>query len=399
MRGRWGLRRGSGMALAAGLAALVALAGGARAEDGVTDTTIRIGMYGPLTGAASIWGYPTQDGAIMVYKEANDKGGVNGRKFEIVQEDGACDAAKTVAAVKKLISRDKVFLINSGMCSGPTMAVKDDVAEQTVPLMVFAASLDQITAPVNRYIFTVAPTGGYDGKSMAAFLQTVPNIKRIAMIGHSDDWAKAKRDAFLAAIKGSGIEIVANETIDRKATDATPQILAVKKQNPDAVALFTYPAESAAVLRDAKKYGLDTVMIGNNSLIDLPALAERAGGADAVQKTYVMASLVGPIGSPQMQPYETLLKKYFPDQKVTADAFYGTASAITVVNAIEKAGRDLTRDKLVDALQSLHGFDPGIAPCKITLSAADHQGCQEEIAWKLVGDKVVTVGVKWHEVK
>ena len=73
----------------------------AKAEDGVTDTTIKIGMYGPLTGAASLWGYPTQNGAIMIYRDANDKGGIHGRKIEVVQEDGACDAAKPISMLPK----------------------------------------------------------------------------------------------------------------------------------------------------------------------------------------------------------------------------------------------------------------------------------------------------------
>lgn len=370
-----------------------------RAEDGVTPTTIKIGMFGPLTGPASLWGYPTQAGAIMIYKEINDKGGIHGRKIEVVQEDGACDAAKTIAAVKKLIHREKVFMINAGICSGATMAAKDEIVANKVPHMLFAASLDAITAPANRYVFTVAPTGSFDGKSMADFAKSIPGTKKVALIGHADEWAQSKIKPFLAVMKDAGIEVVANETIDRKIVDATAQVLSVKRHSPDVVAMFTYPAESAAIVRDAFKYGLKVNFIGNNGLIDLPALAERAGSLEAAQTTYAMSAIVGAVGSPQLAPYENLLRQYFPNEKVKADNFYGTASAITIVEALKRAGPDLTREKFVDALNQMRDFDPGIAPCKVNFSPDNHQGCQSQTAWKLVGDKVVTVGPVWREVE
>ena len=92
------------LTLALAVASLLAVAPrAALAEDGVTNNTIKIGMFGPLTGATSVYGYPINNGAIAIYNEINEQGGINGRKIEIVHEDGACDPAKTRAAVKKLI--------------------------------------------------------------------------------------------------------------------------------------------------------------------------------------------------------------------------------------------------------------------------------------------------------
>ncbi|HKP65433.1 MAG TPA: ABC transporter substrate-binding protein, partial [Casimicrobiaceae bacterium] len=110
----------------------------AMAEDGVTDTTIKIGMFGPLTGATSVYGYPINNGAIALYKDINDKGGINGRKIEIVHEDDACDPAKARAAVKKLIYSDKVFMINGGSCSAAVVAARDEFIDSKVPFMVMA---------------------------------------------------------------------------------------------------------------------------------------------------------------------------------------------------------------------------------------------------------------------
>src|ERR1700716_758477 len=82
------------------------------ADQGVTKDTIKIGMFGPLTGPVSLYGYPILNGAAAVYKKANDEGGIHGRKIDLVYEDDVCHPAKTRAAVKKLISSAQVFAIH-----------------------------------------------------------------------------------------------------------------------------------------------------------------------------------------------------------------------------------------------------------------------------------------------
>jgi branched-chain amino acid transport system substrate-binding protein len=386
---------------AAALIAATGFSGHAIAQDktGITDKTIKIGMYGPLTGSQSSWGYPVQNGAIMVYKEINEKGGIHGRKIEVVQEDGACDSAKTLAAVKKLVHREKVFMINSGICSGPSMAARQELINNKVPFMLFAASLDAITAPVSRYLFTVAPTGRHDGLSIGEFVKSIPGVKRVAIVGHADDWAKSKSDAFKSVAKQANLEIVADETLEKNVTDSAAQVLAIKRANADAVVMLTYPGPTAAFLRDAHKYGLKAKFVGNNSLIDLGALAERVGNPDALQTTFVTATIVGSLGSPELAPYEQLLKKHYPKETIKADSFYGTASAITVVEALKRAGKDLTREKFIDALEKMQGFNAGIAPCSISFSPENHQGCQTQTVWTQRGTNVVNVGPTWKELK
>ena len=228
---------------------------GMGAEPGVTADTIRIGMFGPLTGPVSIYGYPINDGAIAVYKQVNDAGGINGRKIEIVQEDDACDPTKARAAVKKLVSRDDVFMVHGGSCSAATFATRDTFIDEQVPFMLMAATLDKITAPLNHYIFATVPTGTVDGESIIRFVQSMPNVKRIAIVHHTDEWANAKLDAIRKVLSGgTGMTLVADEVLDRNASDATAQVLKVKDAKADVVLFVTYPGESAVFLRDAHKY-------------------------------------------------------------------------------------------------------------------------------------------------
>lgn len=374
-------------------------AGAARAEQGVTKNTIRIGMFGPLTGAVSMYGYPINDGAIAVYKHINDEGGIYGRKIQIVQEDGACNPVKTRAAVKKLLDEDNVFMVNGGTCSAAVYAAKSEFIRDKVPLMVMAATDDRISVPVNPYIFTTTLTGSKDGKAMLRFAESDPHVERLAVVQHDDDWAASRMDAIKAGLKSSKIKLVADVTLNRGASDATAQVLKIKQSHPDMIFMITYPAESAVFLRDAHNYGLTGPFVGPVSIMDMLDLAHRAGGLDVVKNTYVDAFLKAPIDDPVTKPYTDLVKKYFPNIKLQSLNFYGMSSAFAVVAALKAAGPDLTRAKFRHALNHLKNVDAGPAYCKITFTPQDHQGCHNAHMWTIKDGKIVVVGPTWPRSK
>ena len=281
----------------------VGAAAPAMAEDGVTDTTIKIGMFGPLTGATSVYGYPINNGAIALYKDINDKGGINGRKIEIIHEDGACDPAKTRAAVKKLIYSDKVFMINGGNCSAAVVAARDEFIESKTPFMVMAATLDSISTPPSKYIFTTTLPGSGDSAVMLNFAKTIPGAKKLAVVRHVNEWADAKYKKVEEGYKAAGFELVADVKLEAKATDATSAVLKIKAANPDATMFLLYPGESAVFLRDAEKYGLKGPFIGTTSVQDLQDLADRAGSKTAIKDVYATSFLKGPVGSPDLAKY------------------------------------------------------------------------------------------------
>lgn len=383
------------MGLAAASLLTLASVGPALAQEGVTANTIKIGMFGPLTGATSVYGYPINNGAIAIYKEVNDQGGINGRKIEVVHEDGACDPAKTRAAVKKLIHTDKVFMINGGNCSAAVVAARDEFIDSKVPFMVMAATLDAISDPMNKYVFTTTLPGSGDGAVMLGFAKSIPNAKKIAVIRHENEWANAKFKRVNEGYKAAGLEIVADVTLEAKATDATAQVLKVKAANPDATIFILYPGESAVFLRDAEKYGLKGPFVGTTAVMDLKDLQERTGSKTATKDVYVTAFLKGPIGSPELAKYTDIYKKHFPNDKLQSLSFYGMSGALTVVDALRKAGPDLTRDKFIAALEATKNGDAGPAYCQVNFSPTRRQGCLDGTIWTLRGDNIVNLGPTW----
>lgn len=367
------------------------------AETGVTETTIAIGAFGPLTGPVSLYGYPVINGAVAVFEEMNDKGGVHGRKIRMVYEDDGCDAAKARAAVKKLVFRENVFAIHGGSCSGAIAAARDVIAEAEAPYMVLTAVLDSITAPVVKNIFTTTQPASADGRTMAAFAASIPGVKKIAIVKNTDDWADAHLSTIYPALAEAGIEVAADVVLERNASDATTQALKAKQAGVDAVLLVTYPNESAVFLREAKKYDLVVPFIGASSQMDMLAVAERTGDPAAVKDYYVSAYLTEPVDGEAVAEYAALYQKHFPQDKLQTLSFYGMSGAFAIVEALEKAGPNLNREGFIAALESLKDGDAGPAFCKVSFSAEDHQGCKEGHVWAIRDGKVISVGARWPD--
>jgi len=378
-------------------ALLAGVSSAALAEPGVTDDTIRIGTFGPLTGPVSIYGYPIINGAVAVYNEINAKGGIHGRKIEMVYEDDACDAAKTRAAVKKLVHSSDVFAIHGGTCSSAVNAARDEIIASEVPYMVMAMVLDSITSPVAKNMFTTTQTGTLDGVTMVNFVKSIPDVKKVVIVKNTDDWADSHLSTIYPGLKEAGIEVAADIVLERNASDATTQALHSLEANADAVILVTYPNETAVFLREAKKYGLKGPFVGASSQMDMLAVADRAGGIDAISELYVSSYLLEPVDGEKMKEFSELYAKHFPNDKLQTLSFYGMSGAYAFIDALERAGPDLTREGFINALESTSDGFAGPAYCKISFSPENHQGCTEGHIWAVRDGKVVAIGETWPQ--
>ena len=372
----------------------------AMAQDGrtgITDTTIKIGTYAPLTGPQSAWGYPVIRGAAAVYEEANKKGGIHGRKIVIVEEDDACDPAKAVAAVKKLIHQAKVFLINGGVCTTAAMPTLDDAISNQVPYMLLVANADSMVSPDKKWVFRAFSPTSLDGKVIADFIKTNPSIKRVAVVAHPDEWGRSKVDSMVAALKGSNAAVVSSETIEHQATDGTAQVLKMKSANPDVLVLITRPVESATVLRAALTHGLRKPVMLNGAVSDLQDLLKKVGVRQALDNTFAVGIFKGALDSAEMKPQVARLLDHFPKERVQTSSFWGTAGAIAIVEALRRAGPDLTREKFVAALEGIKNLDAGPLSCRINYSKDNHEGCVEGTMLTLAPgtDKTVVYGPVW----
>jgi len=377
---------------------VLSMVGAANADEttGLTDTAIKVGVMGPFSGNASSYS-KTQIGLMAYFKHINDQGGINGRKFDIIQEDTACDPAKGIAAAKKLVHQDEVFYLHGNSCSGVAMAVKPTVSPTGIPWIIAHAVNPKITMPVNekKSIFHGVPAGPAYGSTMGKFIMSKPGVKRIAMVAHTNDWAKAYCDPAIEVIKASGGEIIEELALERGQTDATAQVLKLKQANPDFILGCLYEAETVIFLRDAKKYGVRIPVMGTAGT-DLENTLERLGDPDAVKDYYVLHAFVDKVDGPKMKKWNDIILKYYPNETITGFSAISMASGVAAVKALKAAGRDLTRSKFIAELDNIKGLKTGILACDITWSSTDRHGCKKSAVAGFVDGKP-TVLSAWEK--
>jgi branched-chain amino acid transport system substrate-binding protein len=356
-------------------AAACALALPAAAQDGVTATTIKIGVMAPLTGNASSYS-KAQIGLDAYYKWVNDEGGIHGRKIETVLEDYACDSTKGVAAVKKLIHQDKVFMLHGNSCSAVAMAIKPIVVEAGVPWVIAHAANPAISTPPVKNIFHGVPVGKTMGVAMGQFVASKPGLSRVAIISHTDDWAKSYCAPATEYLASKQIKPALEVAFERGQADSTAQTLRIKQANPDFVIACLYEAETAIFLKDMKKYAVNVPVMGTAGT-DLENTLKRVGDVDTVANYYVPHMYADNLDGPRLKKFVDILKKYYPNETVTAFSLISMGGGAAVVEALKRAGRDLTREKLIAELDRTKGFETGVLAGAITWSPGDRDGVKE----------------------
>ncbi len=343
------------------------------ADEGVTPDAIRIGMFGPLTGPTAIGSLPLL-GAEAIYKSVNDRGGIHGRKIELFVEDDACDPNKSIAATKKLISQERVFMIHGGWCSATVMGIKPELAANPdLPYMVLGAASAAISTPVQANIFHPIATTATVAKELVDFALSVPNAKRIAIIGHTDEWGKSHLDPAVAELTARGMQPVAVEALERGQVDATAQTLRIRGAKPDAVLAILYQPELTIYLRAAHKYGIKIPTITTQG-VSIEDMVKRVAIPAATSQLFVFYPLADTLGSADFKPWVDIYRTYNPKEPVETLSFMGMTGALAVVEALEKSGPDLTRERFMVELNRLKDFDPGIQSGPLTFTPEQHAG-------------------------
>jgi branched-chain amino acid transport system substrate-binding protein len=360
--------------IASSLALIAATVLPAQAETGVSEDTIKIGMFAPMTGNASIFGRYTV-GARAYYNMINEQGGVNGRKIEVILEDSGCDPTTTVAATKRLISQEEVFAFHAGVCTGDIMAVKADLERQGIPFMNLGAAGSTLTDPLAANMFSALPNTKVVGETLVKFAMSKPDAKRLVVISHPDDWGRSQLEPAIAMLKDEyDMEFVESVNMERGATDITPQILKLRQAQPDVVLSFLYPTETAIFVREAYQLGLQAPLLGCFGA-PFEDTVKRVDNEAAVKNLYVFHALAEPVNSPMVQKWVEMIKQH-GDADVVIDDYTvnGIGSAQVVVEALKQLGDNPTRAGFIEALNGIKDFDTQLLSGPVSFSADDHAG-------------------------
>lgn len=331
---------------------------------GVTDKTINIGCSVDLTGPSSFLGRGASAGAEAYFKYVNDQGGINGRKIKYIVEDNTYQPATAIAALKKLIYRDKIFALCFSWGSVTTLAIADAVKTDNVPTIFYGHS-EAVCTPPKRHIFSPQTTSYRMSIGAADYImkELKPKDTKFACIYQDDEFGKAGLRGFRDAAKFYGVEWVGEEHYKRGALDFTSQILSLKKAGADYVYLAAVLTGGAGILREAKKLDWQPHFFGDSSMTDMKLLELAGDSAEG----YIGTSVQRNWGedTPGVKKVKTIMMKYRGDLGGMSTDFIspGYAEAMVMTEGLKRAGKDLTADKLIRALESLKNFDPdGLIP-------------------------------------
>jgi branched-chain amino acid transport system substrate-binding protein len=376
------------------LAMVVALAIPADAQvPGVSSDEIVIGTFGPVTGPVYIYGQLAMNGIDVVFEKVNKEGGIHGRKLRLVREDDRCRPEGAIAAVRRLAYSHKVFAILGGACTAATIAAKPEIVRSEVPTVINVAVGDSISHPPEKNIYSVIVTASLESHGQLQFARE-KGAKVIGVVAQHDAWGTPRYGPLVEAFQKAGIKPVVDEKIADDANDATPQVLRLKAAGVDSVIMLARPKAAAVLLRDAAKVGFKpTWWIGQTAVQDLDAFEKQVGLPGGLDNFVTISYMKYQPNDPEVADWRERLQALFPYDNLSPFSLAGIASGLVLVEALKRAGPDLTRDKFLQTMGSLKGFDTGLLPGPITCNPPASHQCNRGFAWiRKTGDgKIQTI--------
>ncbi|MDP7524082.1 MAG: ABC transporter substrate-binding protein [Arenicellales bacterium] len=330
---------------AIGLAAVITLPLSVPALGG---ETIKVGFFSPQTGFAASDGTAALHGATLAVQFVNEKGGVIGKKIELVNYDDASKPDQAANVAQKMTQSDKVVVGVSGSYSFLTRPAAVIFQRAKVPLMTAYAVHPQITE-TGEYVFRTGVPSQVEGGAAAWTVSNVMKVKRVALITMDNDAGAALADGFKKTAKSFGIEVVTEEKYSLSDKDLRPLLNRIKGMDVGAIYANGFYAQAAMLANQRQELGIKIPVLGMEGF-DSPKFFElsKPGAAEGVMIT---TALDRGSSNPVVQRF---LRDYQKAYGVSADMVAASSfdAVVVLAEAINRAG-SVNPDSIVKALHSI----------------------------------------------
>ncbi len=349
---------------------------------GVSDTEIKIGSFGPLTGPAALWGNIMQ-GMDAYFKMVNDEGGVNGRTIKFIMKDDAYDPSRTVPGVREIVQKDEVFAFVGGIGTAPCMAVKEYLVEENIPWISPISGGTHWSIPLEKNIFSVLPY--YIDEAIIQTIYAVDSLKseKIGIIYQNDDVGKSALVGAKSFLKKRNLDFVAEVPVEITDTDLSSHVARLKDSGAEVVLLWTLPRQGVITVTNAKVINYQPQFIASFILSDMTLMHGLTKGA---WEGVIYGSFATPpydLENPKIKQYKDALAKHHPDVRWGVFSYAGFLYAQPFVEAIQKMGKDVTREGLIAEMEKTKNLD--IMGLNISFSPTNHQATRSMQLLKCTG--------------
>jgi branched-chain amino acid transport system substrate-binding protein len=328
------------------LMAVACVAAGLVPVTAVAADNIKIGFPMPLSGPASVYGVPITKGAEMAVAEINAKGGVLGRKLELIERDSKASADEAVRVSRELIIKDNADFLVGTLTSAEAPAVSTVAKENKIVFIAPSSKTVQLTSPKNLhpYIFRLSSNTDIDGSSGGAIIAKWKEVKRVATIAPDYAYGRDAVAAFVNYIKKArpDIEIVDQQWPKLGQSDFTPFITAQMAKKPDAIFCDVFGGDFVTLAKQAAPLGYFKAV--NNRLVDSGEVGATdeavALGNDYPYGIWANAydPVIWPNEPPEHKAFVEHIKAFTKQPYASSWAVMGYSSIIALVEGIKKAG-------------------------------------------------------------
>jgi len=350
----------------------------ASAVNGVTDTEIVIGTHGDLSGPVALLGTAAVNGARMRFDEANEAGGIHGRKIRFVVEDAQYQVPRAIQAANKLINRDKIFAMLLGMGTPMNNAIMPMLFEKGIPNLFPISGARSMVEPFKKLQFTGRGIYYDEIRAGAKYFIEEKGTSTPCIVYQDTDFGQEALDGARDQLAAMGMEAAAVSAHKPTDTEFTSTILRLRNAGCDLVLMGTIHKDTILIFETARKLGWeDVTWVGTNASYN-QAVAELDSGAAEGYTAFVhMAAFYR--DDPGLKPelaewWDAYVEKFGIDPEYAA--MEGYRNADLVVKALENAGPELNHENLVAGMEAITEYTD-IFGYKLSFSPQDHKGVKK----------------------
>lgn len=369
----------------AAVAAAVVMTGALAGCGSSSGDTIKIGANFELTGNVANYGSATYDGLKLAVKEANDAGGINGKKIELVAVDNKSTAEEAVNAATKLISSDGVKIVVGPAVTANVIAESQVANDNEVPVVAPDATSPAVTVEngkVKPYIFRSCFIDPQQGEVMAKFANENLKAKTaVIYVDNSSDYSKSLGQVFKEKFEAAGGKVVGSEAFLAKDTDFKATLTTIKNYNADVVFIPAYYEEVGKIVKQARELGITCPLLGTDGWDDTKVVD--IAGADALNNTYFSTHY-----SEKDEAVQGFLQAFEAEygHKPNVFAALGYDAGKMIIDAIKRAGSDDPK-AIAKALAETKDLQVGTG--KITMDK-NHNPIKDAVILEMKnGDKIM----------
>lgn len=347
--------------------------------NGVKENEILIGSSLALGGHAGYLGTQMLHGAMSYIMHINQQGGIHKRTIKLITLDDGYNPTQCLYNTQRLILEKKVFSLFCYVGTPTTVKIIPLVNEAKIPLLGMFTGANRLRHPVNPYLINIRASYYQETQAAVDLIVEKKGLKKVAVFYQYDEYGFDGLRGTEIALKKYNLLPVAKGSYIRGTINVKKGLEKIIRSDAQAVVMIGTYDSCAQFINLAREKGFSP-LFHNVSFVGSKELARRLGdnGEGVIVTQVVPPPTPGPDGMTPagVQEYTRLLKKYYPSSKPSFVGLEGYLNARILVEGLKRAGRDITREKFITAIESIQQFDLGINN-PLSFGKNDYQGLDE----------------------